>query len=156
RDAATDGVLRGRADLPGRGRPVPPRLLARPAPGRTAAGGTQSGAKSRPARRPADTPAGRLRGLSGVAGSEPPRPEPGPRPAAVAERVIKTNEKLKVIGEECVSGVSGPRTEEGTMRVGIATDHGGFGLKEELLARLRAAGHEVIDFGAARLDPNDD
>ena len=30
------------------------------------------------------------------------------------------------------------------MRVGIATDHGGFDLKEDLLARLRAAGHEVI------------
>jgi ribose 5-phosphate isomerase RpiB len=33
------------------------------------------------------------------------------------------------------------------MRVGIATDHGGFGLKEELLGRLRAAGHEVVDLG---------
>ncbi len=33
-------------------------------------------------------------------------------------------------------------------RVGIATDHGGFGLKEELVAQLRAAGHEVVDFGA--------
>jgi ribose 5-phosphate isomerase B len=42
------------------------------------------------------------------------------------------------------------------MRVGIATDRGGVGLKEELLARLRAAGYEVIDFGASRLDPNDD
>ena len=42
------------------------------------------------------------------------------------------------------------------MRVGIATDHGGFGLKEELLAQLRAAGHEVVDFGAHALDPNDD
>ena len=36
------------------------------------------------------------------------------------------------------------------MRVGIATDHGGFGLKEDLVARLRTAGHEVIDFGAHR------
>ena len=34
------------------------------------------------------------------------------------------------------------------MRVGIATDHGGFGLKEELLTQLRTAGHEVVDFGA--------
>ena len=34
------------------------------------------------------------------------------------------------------------------MCVGIATDHGGFGLKEELVAQLRAAGHEVVDFGA--------
>jgi ribose 5-phosphate isomerase B len=42
------------------------------------------------------------------------------------------------------------------MRLGIATDHGGFGLKEELLAHLRAAGHEVIDFGAHHLDPTDD
>src|SRR6476661_396941 len=42
------------------------------------------------------------------------------------------------------------------MRVGIATDHGGFGLKEELLGELRAAGHEVIDFGAHKLRPDDD
>jgi ribose 5-phosphate isomerase B len=42
------------------------------------------------------------------------------------------------------------------MRVGIATDHGGFGLKEDLAARLRAAGHEVVDFGAYRLAPGDD
>src|SRR6266404_986180 len=42
------------------------------------------------------------------------------------------------------------------MRLGIATDHGGFGLKEDLLARLRAAGHEVVDFGAHRLVPDDD
>jgi ribose 5-phosphate isomerase B len=42
------------------------------------------------------------------------------------------------------------------MRVGIATDHGGFGLKEELLGQLRAAGHEVIDFGAYSLASNDD
>ena len=42
------------------------------------------------------------------------------------------------------------------MQVGIATDHGGFSLKEELAARLRAAGHEILDFGATTLDPNDD
>ena len=42
------------------------------------------------------------------------------------------------------------------MRVGIATDHGGFGLKEELADRLRAAGHEVVDFGAHSLNPDDD
>ena len=42
------------------------------------------------------------------------------------------------------------------MRVGIATDHGGFGLKEELVARLREAGHEVVDFGAHSLNPGDD
>jgi len=42
------------------------------------------------------------------------------------------------------------------MRVGIATDHGGFGLKQELLAQLRASGHEVVDFGAHSLEPGDD
>ena len=42
------------------------------------------------------------------------------------------------------------------MRVGIATDHGGFGLKEDLVARIRAAGHEVVDFGAHQLRPDDD
>ncbi len=42
------------------------------------------------------------------------------------------------------------------MRLGIATDHGGFGLKEELVAHLRAAGHEVVDFGAHGLNPGDD
>ena len=42
------------------------------------------------------------------------------------------------------------------MRIGIATDHGGFGLKEELLTQLRNTGHEVVDFGAHTLTPNDD
>ena len=42
------------------------------------------------------------------------------------------------------------------MRLGIATDHGGFGLKEDLLAHLLAAGHQVIDFGANSLDASDD
>jgi ribose 5-phosphate isomerase B len=42
------------------------------------------------------------------------------------------------------------------MRIGIAADHGGFELKERLAARLRAAGHDVRDFGAASLDAGDD
>jgi len=42
------------------------------------------------------------------------------------------------------------------MRVGIATDHGGFALKEALVTQLRAAGHEVVDFGAHGADPDDD
>lgn len=42
------------------------------------------------------------------------------------------------------------------MKLGIASDHGGFALKSELAALLRAAGHDVTDFGAARLDPADD
>ncbi len=39
------------------------------------------------------------------------------------------------------------------MRVGIAADHGGFALKQELAARLHTAGHEVVDFGAHMPEP---
>ncbi len=42
------------------------------------------------------------------------------------------------------------------MRVGIATDHGGFSLKQEMVAQLRAAGYEVVDFGAHVVNPSDD
>ena len=42
------------------------------------------------------------------------------------------------------------------MRVGIATDHGGFSLKDDLLGRLKAAGHEIVDFGAYSLTTGDD
>ena len=42
------------------------------------------------------------------------------------------------------------------MRVGIASDHGGFDLKQELIGQLRAAGHEIIDFGANSLGQEDD
>ena len=42
------------------------------------------------------------------------------------------------------------------MRVGIATDHGGFALKEELVGQLRNAGYEVVDFGAHELSGGDD
>ena len=36
------------------------------------------------------------------------------------------------------------------LRIGIASDHGGFELKQELERRLREAGHRVSDFGAHR------
>ena len=42
------------------------------------------------------------------------------------------------------------------MHVGICTDHGGFELKKQLAQKLRAAGHEVTDFGAFSLNPQDD
>jgi ribose 5-phosphate isomerase B len=42
------------------------------------------------------------------------------------------------------------------MRIGIATDHGGFNLKEELVKQLRETGHEVVDFGAHQLSDGDD
>ncbi|NTV39022.1 MAG: ribose-5-phosphate isomerase [Demequinaceae bacterium] len=42
------------------------------------------------------------------------------------------------------------------MRLHIATDHAGFEFKEELLAHLTAAGHDVTDHGAFAYDALDD
>jgi ribose 5-phosphate isomerase B len=42
------------------------------------------------------------------------------------------------------------------MRLGIATDHGGYPLKVELMQRLDKAGHELVDFGATELASGDD
>src|SRR5271157_5691617 len=42
------------------------------------------------------------------------------------------------------------------MKIALAADHGGFDMKQVLITRLREAGHEVRDFGAAKLDPDDD
>jgi len=42
------------------------------------------------------------------------------------------------------------------MRLGIAADHGGFELKTRLIDLLRSAGHEIVDFGADQLTPEDD
>lgn len=42
------------------------------------------------------------------------------------------------------------------MLIGFATDHGGFVLKDPIMKALRDSGHEVRDFGAYNLDPEDD
>ena len=42
------------------------------------------------------------------------------------------------------------------MRVGLASDHGGFALKEQVAELLRGSSHEVVDFGAHELSPGDD
>lgn len=42
------------------------------------------------------------------------------------------------------------------MRIGIAADHGGFELKQRLIAELRGARHDVSDFGARQFEPADD
>ena len=42
------------------------------------------------------------------------------------------------------------------MKLGIAADHGGFILKEELKTWLNSAGHQIKDFGAHQLDQFDD
>jgi ribose 5-phosphate isomerase B len=42
------------------------------------------------------------------------------------------------------------------MRVGLAADHGGFELKEQMLEELRGAGYDVVDFGAQEYHAQDD
>lgn len=42
------------------------------------------------------------------------------------------------------------------MKVGIAADHGGFELKEEMKEYLAEAGYDIKDFGAIRFNPEDD
>ncbi len=42
------------------------------------------------------------------------------------------------------------------MRIALAADHGGAGLKADLLVRLAGLGHELIDLGGDGSDPDDD
>ncbi len=42
------------------------------------------------------------------------------------------------------------------MKVGLAADHGGFEMKQQLAKLLADEGYEVVDFGAKELDPSDD
>jgi len=42
------------------------------------------------------------------------------------------------------------------MKIGLAADHGGFRLKEIIHSFLAKLGHEVVDFGAYKLDNADD
>ncbi|MDG5814580.1 RpiB/LacA/LacB family sugar-phosphate isomerase [Chitinispirillales bacterium ANBcel5] len=42
------------------------------------------------------------------------------------------------------------------MRVGFASDHGGFGLKSDFLKRLGELGYELLDYGAYEYDASDD
>lgn len=42
------------------------------------------------------------------------------------------------------------------MKIALGADHAGFALKENIKAFLEELGHEVTDFGAYELDPDDD
>ena len=41
-------------------------------------------------------------------------------------------------------------------KVGIAADHGGFSLKEEVRTALESAGHTIVDYGAFEMQADDD
>lgn len=42
------------------------------------------------------------------------------------------------------------------IRIGVSSDHGGFELKEKLIVALIDAGYNVVDYGAKKLDKDDD
>ena len=42
------------------------------------------------------------------------------------------------------------------MKLVIASDHAGFALKEELRSTLGKDGHEIVDLGAFKIEPEDD
>ncbi len=48
------------------------------------------------------------------------------------------------------------REEPPRKAIGVAADHGGYDLKQYLIGRLREAGHEIVDFGDRRPQPDDD
>jgi 6-phosphogluconolactonase len=70
-----------------------------------------------------------------------------------AGRVLQ--ERATLIADEQAASLLHYRSKR-TMKVGIAADHGGFLLKEELIKRLRFAGYAVTDFGAETLCTQDD
>ncbi len=42
------------------------------------------------------------------------------------------------------------------MKIAIGADHAGFDAREALIKHFKASGHEVLDCGAVKIDPNDD
>ena len=49
-----------------------------------------------------------------------------------------------------------PSSRKVPKTIGIAADHGGYGLKEQLAAKLHEAGHKIMDFGNLELAAGDD
>lgn len=43
-----------------------------------------------------------------------------------------------------------------SLKIALGADHNGIELKTELFAFLKGCGHDVIDFGATEIDPEDD
>lgn len=42
------------------------------------------------------------------------------------------------------------------MKIGIASDHGGYNIYQELKEKLTGLGHVIVDFGNTQYNPNDD
>lgn len=92
-------------------------------------------------------------GLSGL-----PQQKASGRTRNIAPAPLHGRGRHVAAGIGCRPSDSGSALQNGgtSMKIGIASDHGGFQLKEDLVVKLRAAGHVTTDFGAHRLNPDDD
>ena len=48
------------------------------------------------------------------------------------------------------------RSKSGRLKIGLASDHGGFDKKNQLVELVKTLGYEPVDFGPFGLDPADD
>jgi len=68
----------------------------------------------------------------------------------MSRAVHKEGEGVEMNSNATVAGV------DGTLRIGMSADHGGFELKERLRAELSLQGHQITDFGAFEQHDDDD
>jgi len=87
----------------------------------------------------------------------------GPEKAQILQRLasgdasipagrIRRDTAVVLADRAAASNIQRDGTKENSMRIGIAADHGGFPLKEQLVVRLKSAGHEVVDFRCSPVD----
>src|SRR5918999_3998727 len=71
--------------------------------------------------------------------------------------MVKRRNELCSMARRYASAANGPsgRCYGDPVRVALATDHAGLPLKEPIADWLRAAGHEVVDFGVDSTEPID-
>jgi hypothetical protein len=59
-------------------------------------------------------------------------------------------------GDPTIDHDPAPGLAKAIQRIGVAADHGGFELAQDLIVRLRGLGHDMFDFGDRQRSPDDD
>jgi len=70
-------------------------------------------------------------------------------------RDIATRERASGMGRR-LDGSPVPGLAKPLQRIGVAADHGGFELMQDIAEKLRETGYDVIEFGDRQRDQNDD
>jgi len=70
-------------------------------------------------------------------------------------RDIATREHASGMGRR-LDGSPVPGLAKALQRIGVAADHGGFELMQDLAGKLRETGYDVVEFGDRQRDQNDD